>query len=125
MIKAPGCTLADEINLELGQCLKLLKKYEASASHYKKSLTNFHSKKSNDKTTNQYDLPNDSIIAPEPSKRGNITEEEGVKLIEEGKFQEVEERISELEETSTFKHVLELALALSMVDQSEEHLKRA
>lgn len=34
MAKAANCTVQDEINEELGYCLKLLKDYESSSVHF-------------------------------------------------------------------------------------------
>lgn len=103
----------------LGRCLKLTQEYEESAKQYQKSVIAFSRKKS---TENKYDIALDQVIE---KPKGKLTEEEGVKLIEEGNREEVQQRINELEESSPARRVLELALEVDLAEESVEHLKKA
>lgn len=88
MLKSSSCSITDQINLELGYLSGLLKDYENAAAHYQKSISGFNHKKKDSQTIgdqNIYDNSN-GFTSSKPVLRENkiFTEDEGVKMIEDG-----------------------------------------
>lgn len=80
MLKAGDCTIKDEINFEMGHCLKLLKKYEDSAQQYRKSFTGFYHPGEQNKYDQKEEKQDKKKIKIRVAPK--ISEEEGVKMIE-------------------------------------------
>lgn len=73
--KRDNCSLTDEIDMEIAHCMKLVKDYEASDQHFRKTLAKVAKKQSN---LNVYDsTPSDPSIP-------KLTEQQGLQMIEQG-----------------------------------------
>lgn len=85
--------------------LSLLKEYEKSASHYEKSISNLNRRKSVKVTPNIYDTEDGFVSA----KVIVLTEEEAIKMLQDGQIEEVQEKVGSMEEGMA-KRVVELAI---------------
>lgn len=129
LLQRSDCDIADEINQQIAHCLKLAKNYEQSSKLYEGSIKNLTRRKSAQKAA---EARIDNIFESfEPDRPVDydaemfLTEAEGIRLIESGELQQVEEKIGELSDSDLLKHSLKLILCLKRGEDEERFLHEA